>query len=532
MNVYTTGIIISLIAFFAVGIAAGRKVKSTNDYYVSGRNAPTVLIVGSLIASFLSTGAFLGDTGEVYSGFFMGIVIVGVIQATGYIYGAGLFGRYIRRSMASTLPEYFGSRFQSLRLRRLSSLIMIVSVSAYLLSAIQGVSTLMSNITGLSYQGCAVVVWLAFTVFTIYSGSPGVLLTDTIMFMVFLIGALVAVPFIVRAGGGWFGGIEALANSSTMPGIISWSGNLDYLYPDGASNLAWAVTYGIVWALVVAVSPWQTSRYLMAKNEHVVMRSSIWSSMGVMLVTISLYFTAAFVRNINGGLQGSDSIIWAAMNVLPPLIGIVMLTGISAAGISSASTFLSLIGFSAASDVMPNENMDDRRKLKLSRWAMLMASLVILAIAYINPPQIFVIMYFGGTVIASSWSVVAFGSVWSKKLSKAGAYLGMLLGFLGCAGSKIIYALLDIRPPVYLDSFFIGILLSLVGAAAGSVIKPVSREETACRESLFVPSITEHEREDCRKDRRMWVCYLCFGLFVGAFFLFMYALPYTRAVSG
>ena len=138
MNVYTTGIIISLIAFFAVGIAAGRKVKSTNDYYVSGRNAPTVLIVGSLIASFLSTGAFLGDTGEVYSGFFMGIVIVGVIQATGYIYGAGLFGRYIRRSMASTLPEYFGSRFQSLRLRRLSSLIMIVSVSAYLLSEFRG----------------------------------------------------------------------------------------------------------------------------------------------------------------------------------------------------------------------------------------------------------------------------------------------------------------------------------------------------------------------------------------------------------
>ena len=113
MNIYIIGIIFSLAVFFLVGIVAGRKVKSTNDYYVSGRNAPTLLIVGSLIASFLSTGAFLGDTGEVYDGFFMGIVIVGVLQATGYIYGAGLFGRYIRRSEANTLPEYFGSRFQS-----------------------------------------------------------------------------------------------------------------------------------------------------------------------------------------------------------------------------------------------------------------------------------------------------------------------------------------------------------------------------------------------------------------------------------
>ena len=98
MNVYLIGVLSALFVFFLVGMLAGRKVKDTNDYYVAGRNAPVPLIVGSLVASFLSTGAFLGDTGEVYSGFFMGIVIVGVLQASGYIYGAGLFGKFIRRS--------------------------------------------------------------------------------------------------------------------------------------------------------------------------------------------------------------------------------------------------------------------------------------------------------------------------------------------------------------------------------------------------------------------------------------------------
>ena len=184
----------------------------------------------------------------------------------------------------------------------------------------------MGSITCYDYRLCAVIVWLAFTAFTIYSGSPGVLLTDTIMFLVFLAAALVAVPFLVRAGGGWFGGIEALARSDTMPGILSWAGNPDYLYPDGASNTAWAVTYGIVWALVVAISPWQTSRYLMAKDEHVVLRSSVWSSMGVMVVTIALYFAAAFVRNLNGDLPGSEAMIWAATHVVPPVIGMLLLT--------------------------------------------------------------------------------------------------------------------------------------------------------------------------------------------------------------
>lgn len=531
MNVYLIGILCSLAVFFAVGIVAGRRVKNTNDYYVAGRNAPTLLVVGSLIASFLSTGAFIGDTGEVYSGFFMGIVIVGVLQATGYIYGAGFFGRYIRRSEASTVPEYFGSRFQSAALRKLSSVIMIVSVSAYLLSAIQGVATLISNITNLDYSLCTVIVWLAFTVFTIYSGSPGVLLTDTIMFLIFLAAALVAVPFIVHAAGGWFDGIAALANCETMPGIIAWTGNLDYLYPDGVSNLVWALTYGIVWALVVSVSPWQTSRYLMAKDEHVVMRSSIWSSIGVMAVTLALYFTAAFIRNINGSLAGNQALIWAAMHVLPTAIGIAMLTGISAAGISSASTFLSLIGFSIVNDVLPNSGSNDRQKLRLSRLAMLLASLVILALAYINPPQIFVIMYFGGTVIASSWSLVAFGSVWSKRLSKTGAFCGMLLGFLGCVGSKILYSLAGIVPPVWLDSFFIGIVLSLIGAVLGSALRKTSAAETERRGALFVPPASSLDPVECRKDHRLWMVYLLFGIAVGLFFLFMYALPYCRAVG-
>lgn len=120
MNIYLIGTLLAIAAFILIGIVAGKKVQDTNDYYVAGRRAPVLLIVGSLIASFLSTGAFMGDTGEVYSGFFMGIVIVGILQASGYVYGAGLFGKYIRRAKVNTVPEYFGMRFHSNRLRILA----------------------------------------------------------------------------------------------------------------------------------------------------------------------------------------------------------------------------------------------------------------------------------------------------------------------------------------------------------------------------------------------------------------------------
>lgn len=533
MTVYLVGIIIALILFIVIGVVAGKSVKDTNDYYVAGRKAPVILIVGSLIASFLSTGAFMGDTGEVYGGFFMGIVIVGILQATGYVYGANLFGKYIRRARVNTVPEYFGKRFSSKRLRMLASITLIFAVTAYMLSAMQGISTLMTSITGLDYKICVVIAWLSFTIFTVYSGSKGVLITDTIMFLIFLVAAMISIPYIVHAAGGWNEAITALAQNTTRPGIIAWTNNLDYLYPSGVQNLVWAIVYGIVWAIVVMVSPWQTSRYLMAKDEHTVQRSAIWASIGVVTVTMALYFSAAFIYKINPNLESqSTNLIWAAMNVMPLIVGVVLLTGILSAGVSSASTFLSLIGSSITNDILISKQTDDvKQNVKIARIGIAVVSIVVLVLAFFNPPQIFWIMYFGGTVIASAWGVVALSSVWSKKMSECAAFWGMLLGFLGCVIPKTYSALSGVTLPIYLDPFFIGIVMSIIGMVIGNKVKKASPADIAEYEKMHVRPEYEKDPEKDKKTHNLMYVYLAFGVALGLFFVLFYALPYTRAMG-
>ncbi len=39
---YTIGVIVALVMFIVVGNYAGTKVKNVDDYYVSGRQAPTL----------------------------------------------------------------------------------------------------------------------------------------------------------------------------------------------------------------------------------------------------------------------------------------------------------------------------------------------------------------------------------------------------------------------------------------------------------------------------------------------------------
>ena len=113
MNIYFIGMCITMAIYVIMGLFISRKVKNANDFYVAGRRAPTLLIAGSIIASYASTGLFMGDAAQCYDGAFFTIILTIGMQNVGYIIGAVFFGRYLRRSKVMTIPQFFGKRFCS-----------------------------------------------------------------------------------------------------------------------------------------------------------------------------------------------------------------------------------------------------------------------------------------------------------------------------------------------------------------------------------------------------------------------------------
>jgi sodium/pantothenate symporter len=63
VDIYTVTIAISILVYIAIGGYAGRGIKQLDDYYVAGRRAPTLIIVGTLVASVMSSTMFLGEAG-------------------------------------------------------------------------------------------------------------------------------------------------------------------------------------------------------------------------------------------------------------------------------------------------------------------------------------------------------------------------------------------------------------------------------------------------------------------------------------
>jgi len=534
VNAYVVGILASLAVYLAVGTWAGRRVRHLDDYFVAGRQAPTLLILGTLVASLLSTTAFLGESGMAYSGYGALVMTLVAINVVGYIVGALFFGRHLRRSRALTVAEYFGRRFASRRVRSVAGVMIVVGLGAYLMAVTQGTALVVTEVSDVPYGVALLIVWACYTAFTFYSGSRGVVINDTMMFLLFMVAGFVALGYVVSSAGGWLASVDALARFDAKPDIISWHGRTGAgaTWRTPGDAITWAVILGLAWSVVVAVSPWQASRYLMAKNEHVVIRAGCGAGLALLLLYPALMFCGAAINLANPMVVPAEgAMIWAAQNLMPRLAGVIVLAGIVAAGLSSATTFLSLVSFSASHDVIPQDAVSDAAKLRISRVTMLVVGAVAFALATVVPPNIFWITYFAGTVFASSWGPVAFMSVWSRRITEAGAFWGMVAGFAGNVVPKALAILHVIELPVWADPIILGALLGAAVTIAVSRVGTVSEAEHRFRLALHEVPAQELDPAETRRTLRWPWLLVAGGLTLAALMVAFYALPY-RAAAG
>lgn len=535
MNIYFTGMCIAMAVYVIIGLVVSRKVKTANDFYVAGRRAPTLLIAGSIIASYASTGLFMGDAAQCYDGAFFGIILTIGMQNVGYIIGAVFFGRYLRRSKVMTIPQFFGKRFSSRPVQILAALTAIATMTVYLLSVLQGVGTLMHLVTAVDYNICITLVAIAFTVLTAVSGSRGVLITDTLMAGVLTAAELIAIVVIARNAGGWFESIRYLAADPSTSSLLSLGGKVidGPLYNAGWKNMVWAFNTGIVWMGVCMVGPWQSSRYLMAKDEHTVIRSAPISAIGVLVVEFLVGMAAILIHRFQPDLESSSHVmIWAAMNVMPTFLGVILLIGVLSAGISSATTFLSLIGASVSNDIFIPEadEKNDRKSIRIGQIAMVAASAVTLVFAILNPPSIYWIMLLGGAIAACSWMPVAVACIFSKRVTKTGAFCGMLFGFLSCFLLKLYGSIAQVSFPFYLDPGMVGIICNIVALVIGSALTQVTPEEEAARAALFIMPDEERNREKVERTLRWSKLTIFVGVFATAMLIALWVIPYYQGL--
>lgn len=451
------------------------------------------------------------------------------ITAAGYVYGALFLGRYLRRSRSLTVADFFGRRFNSRRVQTAAGVTIVIGLGGYLLAVTQGAALLLSELTELTYTQGLWTACISYTLFTLYSGSRGVVLTDTLMFFLFSTVSLLGLFYIVDAKGGWPIALEALITLEEKPDLMSWHGMVGpgRRWETPAELLTWSVIIGVAWSLVVAISPWQSSRYLLAKNEHVVVRSACITAAVVVLIQVALYAAAVTVNLSNLTIDPPDgTMIWAAKNLLPPLLGALLLAGVMAAALSSATTFLSLVGFSVSRDIVPNRKLDDKSMLRFSRVMILVVGAITLLISLNIPRDIWWLTNFVGPVFASSWGPVAFMSVWSSRITANAAFWGIVSGFVGNVVPTFFQEIGWLELPEVLHPIVIGGAVSLVVIVWVSRLGEVTDKERDFR--LQLHELPIEEIDDRKTQHTSWIAMslAVFGVAASTLLLIYYVRHY------
>ena len=323
-------------------------------------------------------------------------------------------------------------------------------------------------------------------------------------------------------------------NIPERPDALTWHGltGPDAYMGSPTQVLIYSITLGIVWMLVVAISPWQSSRYLMAKNEHVSMRSGLMATASIALIYVFLTFGGLAISLFNPSIEPSEvAFIWAAQHLMPPALGVIAVTGIVAAGLSSAASFLSLVGFSLDNDVMPwlasrrPKLQPKNAGVRLTRIAMAGVAVAVLLITLVAPPAVLTIGYFAATLFAASWGPVAIWSIQSKKITRRGATWGVIVGFLAVGILEGLQNFAGVTLPTLANPVLIGITASILAIALGNIGQPRDQAALEFLETLRAVPAENKSRVETRRTG-IWVIVTLATLAVcSAIMLAFYALP-------
>lgn len=373
MDIFVVFIVASLVVYLLIGLYAARKLKGLDDFYVMGRNASPFLICGTLLATSTSSVALIGYTGGAYAIGPLHFMVVNSISIIGNLFVGLYLGRYLRRMKLWTLPDFFSTRYPSEAVRGASTVIVLVSMLLYLIAVLLGVNVVLQAILGWDVLTSLAVTVGVITVFTMIGGMRGVVLTDTVMFVLFFVAAVALAPYILAAAGGWPEAFERA--SAELPQFTRWRGSYGTF-----EAIFLFFELGIVSIVLVTASPQMVSRAYIARDEKSLARGMIYLALLLPIFGYCFVYIFGLMPIVAPNIESGDSFPFAATNLAPPLLGAVAIAGILAAVLSTASSLFQQAAAALSRDIYQryiNPEVSDSRLLLISRLAVILVAVVV-----------------------------------------------------------------------------------------------------------------------------------------------------------
>ncbi len=430
MIIKITLTIVFLLVMVGVGIYSRKQASSVDGFVLGGRSVGPWLTAFAYGTSYFSAVVFVGYAGQFGWKYGLSSTWIGVGNALiGSLLAWLVLGRRTKLMTqhieSRTMPDFFGTRYDSQGLRVIASIIVFVFLIPYTAGVYKGISTLFEMGFGIPYEYCVVIMAALTALYVILGGYKATAMNDFIQGIVMLFGIVAVIVAVLSVQGGLVAAVDKLAqlpaDTPAAAGTTAANGSFaSLLGPDPWGLLGVIVLTSLgTWGL-----PQMVGKFYSITDESAIHRGTVISTIFALIVAGGCYFLGGFGRlfgtppTLPGGRLDFDSIVPSMLVTLPDvLIALVVLLVLSASMSTLASLVLtssstmtldliyrdkkSLPGEVASGEIddMVSERIE-RRKVVVMRVLIVFFIVISLMLA-LNPPT------FIAQLMGISWGALA-----------------------------------------------------------------------------------------------------------------------------
>ncbi len=437
--------IVFLVLFFAsmigVGIYSRKHATNVDDFVLGGRGVGPWLTAFAYGTSYFSAVVFVGYAGQFGYKYGLSATWIGIGNAIiGSLMAWVILGRRTRvmskHLSASTMPDYFGKRYDSNALRIAASAISFIFLIPYTASVYNGLSRLFGMAFDIPYAVCVIVMAALTGVYVILGGYMATAINDFIQGIIMIFGIIAVIAAVLNGQGGFYEAVVKLSEfESDVSLTMGQKGVFTSFFGPDLPNLLGVVVLTSLgtWGL-----PQMVHKFYAIKDEKSIKTGTIISTLFAVVISGGCYFLGGFARlfdtpaiyNEKGNIV-YDAIVPGMLSTLPDiLIGIVVVLVLSA----SMSTLSSLVLTSSSTltlDLIKGnivKEMDEKKQLLCMR-IFLVVFIVVSVVIALDPPA------FIAQLMGISWGALAgaflapfmYGLYW-KGVTKASVWASFVVG--------------------------------------------------------------------------------------------------------
>jgi len=395
--VVVTIVALYLLGMLAIGWWSSRRIQANDDFMVAGRRLGPFMLAGTLAATEVGGGSSLGVAEKAYGAWGLSAAWYVLAMAITFIALTFVAPR-LRREGVKTVPEYFRRRYGSAN-GLVTAIVLILPMIGLTAIQIMASATVLSVMTGMSYDVAVVVVTVVVTGYSVMGGLWSVTLTDVVQWMLILVGSALVVPFALDKAGGW------ASISAHLPA--------DKLDPTGGIGWKTIASLSVMYFASFAVGQESMQRYFAARDEKAARRASVYAGSVYVLYAFipALIGVVAFgmvaMGLLDGGaleVNGARYVLpTMAAHVLPPVVVGLLFAALISATMSSADSNLLAAGSIFANDIWHawlRPGASDAQVLATTRWTMVAVAALSLGVALLDVRDMIAVLMFSFTLRA------------------------------------------------------------------------------------------------------------------------------------